>query len=143
MSNKRFPYMSVKAIYINLPISNVEKSRSFWKNLGFDFNESYSDEKALCLVLNEGLMYAMLITQSYFETFTNRPVFNGSTSQVLLAIEVSDRQSVDRMVKLALENGATRYREKADHGWMYYDSFADPDGHQWEVMCTQNQSDNK
>lgn len=135
--------MSVKAIFINLPISNVEKSRSFWKNLGFDFNESYSDEKALCLVLNEGLMYAMLITQSYFETFTNRPVFNGSTSQVLLAIEVSDRQAVDRMVKLALENGATRYREKADHGWMYYDSFADPDGHQWEVMCTQNQSDNK
>lgn len=135
--------MSVKAIFINLPISNVEKSRSFWKNLGFDFNESYSDEKALCLVLNEGLMYAMLITQSYFETFTNRPVFNGSTSQVILAIEVSNRQSVDRMVKLALENGATRYREKADHGWMYYDSFADPDGHQWEVMCTQNQSDNK
>ena len=135
--------MSVKAIYINLPISDVGKSRSFWESLGFTFNESFSDEKALCLVLNEGLMYAMLITHSYFETFTNRPVFNGSTSQVLLAIQVSDRQEVDQIVGLALKKGGTPYREKADYGWMYYDSFADPDGHQWEVMCTQNQPDSE
>jgi len=38
------------------------------------------------------------------------------------------------VVKKALENGGTRYREGQDHGWMYYDCFADPDGHQWEIM---------
>jgi predicted lactoylglutathione lyase len=43
---------------------------------------------------------------------------------------------VDLIVKVALENGATRYKESVDHGWMYYDSFADPDGHQWEIMYT-------
>ena len=44
------------------------------------------------------------------------------------------REQVDKIVHLALENGATRYRESADHGWMYYDSFADLVGHQWEIL---------
>jgi hypothetical protein len=59
-----------------------------------------------------------------------------STTQVLTAIQVDSRKDVDRIVKIALENGGTRYRESADHGWMYYDTFADLDGHQWEVMFT-------
>ena len=76
-----------------------------------------------------------------FSTFTNRPIADGSTTQVLNAIEVESREQVDQIINLALANGATRYRESADHGWMYYDSFADLDGHQWEIMFTDpNQS---
>lgn len=78
----------------------------------------------------------MLITHEMFSTFTNRPISDGSTTQVLTAIQVDSREDVDRIIKLALENGGTRYRESADHGWMYYDTFADLDGHQWEVMFT-------
>ncbi|MCS7005914.1 MAG: glyoxalase/bleomycin resistance/extradiol dioxygenase family protein, partial [Cytophagales bacterium] len=98
--------------------------------------EQISDDKALCLVLHGGLIYAMLITYKMFSTFTNRPISDGSTTQVLTAIQVDSREDVDRIVKLALENGGTRYRESSDHGWMYYDTFADLDGHQWEVMFT-------
>lgn len=128
--------MKVKTIYINLPILDVTKTRAFWTKLGFSFNEQFSDDKALCLVLNEGLIYSMLITKEYFSTFTNRPVYDGSTTQTLLAIEVDSKEKVDEIVKLALENGATRYKESVNHGWMYYDTFADIDGHQWEVMFT-------
>ena len=115
--------MTVKSIYINLPVKDLTK-----------FNEQFSDDKALCLILNQDTMYSMLITHEYFQTFTNRPVADGSTSQVLLAIEVESREKVDKIVRLALENGGSRYRESADHQWMYYDSFADIDGHQWEIM---------
>lgn len=126
--------MKVKSIYVNLPIKDLKKTRTFWTNLGFSFNEQFSDDNALCLVLNEGLMYSMLISHEMFSTFTNRPIADGSSTQVLIAIEVDSRELVDKIVKLAFENGATRYRESADHGWMYYDSFADLDGHQWEIM---------
>lgn len=128
--------MKVKSIYVNLPIKDINKTRDFWTKLGFSFNPQFSDEKALCLVLNEGLIYAMLLTNDFFSTFTNRPISDNSTTQVLNAIEVESREKVDEIVKIALENGGTRYRESADHGWMYYDSFADLDGHQWEVMFT-------
>lgn len=54
----------------------------------------------------------------------------------MTALEVESRELVDRIVSIALENGATRYQEGKDHGWMYYDSFADLDGHQWEILFT-------
>ena len=38
------------------------------------------------------------------------------------------------MVKNALDAGGTIYDVPRDHGWMYQHSFADPDGHQWEVL---------
>jgi predicted lactoylglutathione lyase len=128
--------MKVKSIFVNLPIKDLQKTRDFWTKLGFTFNEQFSDDRALCLVLSEGQMYSMLITPEMFSTFTNRPIADGSTTQVLTAVEVDSKEQVDTIVKLALENGATRYRESADHGWMYYDSFADIDGHQWEILCT-------
>lgn len=126
--------MKVKSIYINLPVKDLAVTRAFWNKLGFAFNEQFSNDKGLCLVLNEGLIYAMLLTEPFFAGFTNRPAANGSSTQVILAIEVESREKVDETIKLALANGATRYREGEDHGWMYYDCFADPDGHQWEIM---------
>lgn len=124
----------IKAIYINLPIKDIAQTRAFWTNLGFTFNEQFSDDKALCLVLNDGIINAMLMLPEFYKTFTNRPVATGNTTQVLLAIEVESRAKVDEIVQRALANGAQRYREAEDHGWMYYDSFADIDGHQWEVL---------
>ncbi|NND31353.1 MAG: glyoxalase/bleomycin resistance/extradiol dioxygenase family protein [Saprospiraceae bacterium] len=126
--------MEIKSIFVNLPVKNLERTRAFWSALGFSFNEDFSDDKALCLILNEGVIYSMLITHDYFQTFTNRPIADNKVTQVLLAIEVDSKSKVDELIKVAIENGATRYRDAADHGWMYYDSFADIDGHQWEVM---------
>lgn len=128
--------MKVKSVYINLPVKDLNKSREFWTNLGFIFNEQFSDEKAICLVLNDGAIYSMLITHEFFRTFTNRQIADSTTTQVLIAIEVDSREKVDEIIKKALDSGGSRYRESEDHGWMYYDSFADPDGHQWEVLFT-------
>ena len=80
--------------------------------------------------------YSMLITHEFFKTFNNRSIADSSTTQVLIAVQVESREKVDKIVRLALENGGSRYKESADYGWMYYDSFADLDGHQWEVMFT-------
>lgn len=125
---------TVKTIYINLPVKDLAKTKAFWSSLGFSFNQQFSDDKALCLILNEGSMYAMLITHEFFSTFTNRSIADGSSTQVLIAVEVESKEKVDDIVQAALANGGSRYREAADHDWMYYDTFADPDGHQWEVM---------
>lgn len=128
--------MNIKSIYVNLPIDDINATRMFWTKLGFSFNEQFSDDKALCLVLNENNMYTMFLTKPFFTTFTNRSIADATTTQVLLAIEVESKAQVDEIVQTALINGGTRYREAADHGWMYYDSFADINGHQWEVMFT-------
>jgi predicted lactoylglutathione lyase len=124
----------VKAAYINLPIKNLQATRNFWTNLGFTFNEDFSDDRALCLQLKPDIIYAMLITRDMYQTFTNRPIADGTTTQVLIAIEVESKDEVDRIVSKAIEQGATKYLESSDEGWMYYDRFVDLDGHQWEVL---------
>jgi predicted lactoylglutathione lyase len=124
--------MHIRSIYINLPVQNIERTRAFWNTLGFSFNEEFSD------VLKEGSIYSMMIKPELFTTFTNRPIADATTTQVLIAIEVESRERVDEIVRLAIQHGGSRYREHTDHGWMYYDTFADPDGHQWEVSYMGN-----
>lgn len=126
--------MNVKSIYINLPVDDVKAARDFWTRLGFLINEEYSSKQAACLVLNEASMYCMLVTHDFFKTFTKQSIPDRTTTEVLVAIEVESKERVDAIVALALENGGKRYRDKVDQGWMYYDSFEDPDGHQWEIM---------
>lgn len=126
--------MKVNQIYVNLPVKSVENTRAFWTKLGFSINEQFSDENAVCVVLNEENIFAMFLKEEFFKTFTNRPIAQGETTQVLLAIGVNSREEVDNMVKTALENGGSKYSESQDHGWMYQNAFADLNGHQWEVM---------
>lgn len=126
--------MKINQIYVNLPVKDLQQTRAFWTKLGFAINEQFSDDKAICVVLNEENIFAMFLTEAYFKTFTNRPVAKGDTTQVLLAIGVNTKEEVVNMVNTAIANGGSQYSDPQDHGWMYQSSFADPNGHQWEVM---------
>lgn len=126
--------MKVNQIYVNLPLKSVEETRAFWTKLGFEINEQFSNDKAICVVLNEQNIFAMFLKEEFLKTFTDRPVAKGDTTQVLLAIGVNSREEVDHIVETAIANGGSKYSEPQDHGWMYQRAFADPNGHQWEVM---------
>lgn len=122
-------------IFVNLPVKDLQKTMQFFTHLGFSFNQQFTDEKAACLVINDGSIYAMLITEEFFKTFTKKPVSDATkTTEVLIALDVESRTEVDAMVRKAVEAGGSVYMEPQDHGWMYGHSFADPDGHQWEVL---------
>ncbi|MBL7707946.1 MAG: VOC family protein, partial [Chitinophagaceae bacterium] len=107
----------------------------FFTHLGFSFNQQFTDDKAACLVINDGSIYAMLLTEPMFKTFTKKEIADASkTTEVLIAIDTDSREQVDELVRKAVEAGGSIYTEPADHGWMYQHSFADPDDHQWEIL---------
>ena len=121
-------------IFINLPVKNLDKSIAFFTSLGFSFNPQFTDEKAGCMVISEHI-FAMLLTESYFKTFTKKTVSDAKTStEVLIALDTNSKEEVQQMITKAEELGATIYNDPQDHGWMYVHSFADLDGHQWEFM---------
>ncbi|KPE52654.1 VOC family protein [Chryseobacterium indologenes] len=124
--------MKVSQTYVNLPVKDVQKTRTFWTKLGFSINEPFSDDKAVCVIIKED-MYIMFLKDDYFQTFSNKPVPKGDTAEVLLAFGLNSREEVDRIVNIALENGATQHEEPQDYGWMYQNSFWDPDGHGWNM----------
>ncbi|NML71295.1 glyoxalase/bleomycin resistance/extradiol dioxygenase family protein [Chryseobacterium sp. RP-3-3] len=126
--------MKINQIYVNLPVKDVQKTREFWTKIGFSFNEQMSSEKAVCIEMKEEQIYVMFLTEESFQTFSERPVPKGDTTQVLVAISLDSREEVDQVVNTALENGATQHEEPQDYGWMYHNSFWDINGHGWNVM---------
>lgn len=124
-----------KQVFINLPVKDLEKSKAFFTALGFSFNMQFTDDKAACLVIADGSIYAMLLTEPMFATFTRKPVADAhKTTEVLIALDTESREEVASLVEKAVQAGATVYAEPQDHGWMYQHSFADLDGHQWELL---------
>ena len=121
-------------IFVNMPVSDLEKSKQFFSKLGFDFNPQFTDEKAACMILGDE-SFVMLLTHDFFKTFTKKELADATkTTEAIIALSVNSREEVVALVDRALEAGASRYAEPNDHGFMYQDSFADPDGHQWEVF---------
>lgn len=120
-------------VFINLPVKNLEKSMEFFKNLGYNFNPQFTDENAASMVVSENI-FVMLLTETYFKTFTKKQICDAKTStEVLIALDTNSREEVQQTITKAKELGATIYAEPQDHGWMYQHSFADLDGHQWEI----------
>jgi predicted lactoylglutathione lyase len=124
----------VKQIFVNLPVKDLQRSLDFFTGLGFRFNPQFTDDKAACMVINETI-YAMLIVESFFKTFTTKKISDASKStEVLNALSFESRAEVDEMADKALNSGGSPNTETQDHGWMYGRSFQDPDGHIWELL---------
>jgi predicted lactoylglutathione lyase len=123
-----------KQIFINLPVKDLKKSMAFFEKLGFKFNMQFTDDKAACMIIGENI-YAMLLLEKFFKTFTNKEIADAKkTTEVLIAIDAESKNSVDEMIRKAINAGGSTYRNPQDQGWMYGHSFADLDGHQWEVL---------
>ena len=125
--------MNPKA-YINLPVANLGRSRTFFEALGFAFDDRFGDETALGMTINQSC-FAMLLTHEKFAQFTPRPIADaGKTTEVLIALQVESRDEVDRLVEVGLAKGGSSPRDPQDHGFMFGRALADPDGHIWEVF---------
>ncbi len=121
-------------LYLNLPVSDLPRTRAFFTALGFTFDDRFSDDTGVAMNIGEGA-YAMLLTREKFAGFARRPLGDAKThTSALFALQVDSREAVDRMVKAAVANGGSPALDPNDHGFMYQWSFFDPDGHHWEVF---------
>ncbi len=125
---------AIKQIFVNLPVKDLDRSVSFFTKVGFTFNPDFTDEKATCMIIGENI-FAMLLTEKYFSTFTKKPVADAmAVTEVINAFSLGSRKEVDDIVEKAVAAGGKQYKEAEDHGWMYGRNFEDPDGHQWEFF---------
>lgn len=123
-----------RMIFINLPVADVPASRAFYTSLGFSINEQFSDERVAGVVISEQI-YVMLLEHARFHDFIKGDISDAaSTTEVLNCLSADSRAEVDNLVTRALANGGKPWMDKLEEGPMYGHSFADPDGHVWEVM---------
>jgi hypothetical protein len=123
-----------KQVFINLPVADLPKSMAFFKTLGFSHNPQFTDDTAACIVISETI-FVMLLTHSKFREFTPKAICDTTKSaEVLLCLSCDSRSQVEDLVAKAVAAGGSIYANPKDYGFMYQHSFADPDGHQWELI---------
>jgi predicted lactoylglutathione lyase len=121
-------------LFVNIPVSNLQRSIEFFEALGFNFNTQFTDATATCMLVGEDA-YFMLLEKERFGSFCKRPVGDArKETTALYALSVNSRAEVDEMVKKAVAAGGSHALEPQDHGFMYGWSFYDLDGHHWEVF---------
>lgn len=128
--------MTVKAsqIFVNLPVRDLNKSITFFDEIGFDFNLQFTDNNAACLVIGENI-FAMLLVEEFFRGFTKKEMADpNKANEAIIALTVESREKVDELVERVMAAGGKAYGESMDHEFMYARNFQDLDGHHWEVL---------
>jgi predicted lactoylglutathione lyase len=121
-------------IFVNLPVANLNRSVEFFTKLGYKFNPQFTDENATSMIIADDI-FAMLVVDSYFKTFTPKNIADAkTTTEVLTALSLESRDAVNKMVESAIAAGARRYKEPTDYGFMYQWGYEDLDGHLWELF---------
>jgi predicted lactoylglutathione lyase len=124
----------VRRIFVNLPVADREGAASFYAALGFRPVEQFSDEACASFAIEENIS-VMLLTRARFADFVTGEVGDpGQATTVLNCLSAESRDEVDALVAAAIGAGGKPWQPAQDHGFMYGSSFADPDGHVWEVV---------
>ena len=121
-------------VFINLPIKDLSRSVRFFSELGFVFDQQFTDKNATCMILNDDTS-VMLLVNDFFQTFTNKQIADpNTTSETIIAISAESKKAVITLVQKALDAGAKPHNEPDDQVFMYGWGFEDLDGHLWEVI---------
>jgi uncharacterized protein len=121
-------------IFVNLPVKNLPAAIEFFKQLGYNFNEQFTDDTAACMVISDTI-YAMLLTYPKFSEFTSKQIADATqTTEVLTALSMDSKEAVNAICEKAIAAGGSQAKEPYDYGFMYGRSINDLDGHIWEYF---------
>ncbi len=120
-------------IFVNVPVEDTERSRRFYTELGYTFDERMC-EAGTALALEIGPhMYAMLLDRRFFAGFHSGNTAEPGQHEALLCVSADSKDEVNALVDRAIAAGGTEVRTE-EQPFMFGRSYADPDGHIWEVM---------
>lgn len=117
------------AMFVNLPVTDLERAKAFYSGVGFALNPAMSDHNAACFVVEPDHSYVMVLLREYFQTFTDKPLGDPAVNPaVSTAVFLDSRDAVDETVTNGLAAGGTEEHPASDYGFMYQRQLTDPDG---------------
>lgn len=123
-----------KMIFVNLPVRDLAASMAFYEAIGFVNEPRFTDETGAAMQWSDAIV-VMILTHEKWRSFTDRPIPDAGSSEVMLCLNFDSREEVDAIARKAGEaGGVADAAPPQDHGFMMSRSFTDPDGHFWEAM---------
>jgi len=123
-----------KQIFINLAVTNLQKSMDFYTALGFTNKPQFSDDSGKCMVWSENI-FVMLLSHEKFSSFATKPIADTkSTVAGLFSLSLDSLDEVNNMMANGLKAGGIEPSEMKDYGFMQQRTIEDFDGHNWEIF---------
>jgi predicted lactoylglutathione lyase len=129
--------MKIENIWLNLPVKDVRKSKSFFKAIGFKENPMHEKaEHSASFLIGKKEFVMMLFLEKNFKNFTQNEISDTSKgTEVLLNIDAQNKKEVDEMAETVRKAGGKIFAEPEEaQGWMYAFGFEDLDGHRWCML---------
>lgn len=124
----------MRQIFVNLVVSDLQKSMDFYTALGFANNPQFSDDTAKCMVWSDHI-YLMIMTAEKFSSFTQKPIADTKQNiAALLSLSLSSVEEIHDKMNAGLAAGGVEPSEMKDYGFMVQRSIEDFDGHTWELF---------
>lgn len=126
-----------KQVWLNLPVKNLQRSRDFFTQIGFSLNPKHGNtEVSASILIGEKPFVLMLFLESAFQGIVGNSMADTSkVSEVLISIDAESREEVNELAeKVKNAGGSITHPPSENQGWMYGFSFADLDGHRWNVL---------
>lgn len=99
----------------------------------FTSDPRFQDERTSNVVVDDNIV-VMLLEHSRQDFVTGSVADPRSGTAALYCLSADSRADVDALADRAFAAGASAWQPAQDHGFMYGRSFADLDGHVWEIM---------
>ena len=123
-----------RQLFINLAVTDLQKSMNFYTALGFTNNPQFSDEAGKCMVWSDTI-YVMLLTHEKFSTFATKPIADTKNAVAgLFSLSVESVDEVNTLMTNGLNAGGIETSEMRDYGFMQQRTIEDFDGHTWEIF---------
>ena len=126
-----------KQVFINFPVSDLERSVQFYEALGFTKNEMFSDERAAALQWSDDIIFMLLTHEFYAQFLKGKRVANTQdTSGALVALSVDSRKAVKEFAEKAKLHGGEWHMAEPnkDMEGMFALEVQDPDGNTIEPV---------
>ena len=127
-----------RMVIVNLPVRDLPASADFYRALGFAVDEEFCEAEAISVRVSDSVL-VMLLSRERYAAFLGAGPDGAPTRpddvrpQSLTSISTATAAEVEVIHARALAAGGSP-RAFVEQGLVHGRSFADPDGHVWELL---------
>ena len=125
-----------KDLWLNLPVKDPQKSKAFFKALGWSFNEDHENPTMVAMMVGKKPVPVMLFEENHLKKLMQSELPDTSkTSQMIISFDAESREEVDKIAEKVKAAGGNLFAPPAKiQSTMYGCAFADIDGHRWNAL---------
>ncbi len=124
----------MKQIFINITVSDPEKSMQFYLALGFTINPLFTDEDQKCMVWSDSI-YIMLQSRQFSNVYLEKQKMDARRYQIpSFTLQVESIEIVNQMMENGMAAGGIEPVSVFREEFMFLRSIEDPDGYLWGIM---------